>query len=181
MRYRLIAFSGEMGSGKTTAKDHFAALAENFGYRPKTIKLAGPLYDIQNYAYDRIYKSRPATKDRKLLQFLGTDWGRQIDPNLWVNIWELDVKHANFFADDNLVILTDDVRFNNEAERINEMGGVVIRVESNTETRGERIPLLNTSHISESGIDKKFIHATVYNNNTLDAFHKNLDYLFEHL
>lgn len=183
MRRKIIGFTGQMGAGKTEATNCLSTCIENLGYNAKVIKFAQPIYDIAEFCYDRIHKDYKG-KDRKLMQFIGTDWGREVDQNLWVNIWELDVKHSKFFNSDYespLFVLTDDVRFDNEAQKIIEMGGVVIKIDSTAESREKRIPLVGTSHKSESGVSDKYIHATVFNNDTIENFKLNLKYLLDNL
>jgi dephospho-CoA kinase len=87
IKMKLIAFTGQMGSGKSTAVSTLREFADNPVHN---IKFAQTLYDIQNYIYERIesvYK-RPEDfiKDRKLLQWIGTEWGRgTISESLWVD------------------------------------------------------------------------------------------------
>lgn len=179
MQYRIIALTGQMGSGKTTATNRLVELLTKSGHEVRIIKFAAPMYDMQKYIYERAYLDQPKVKDRKLLQWLGTDWGRSINEDLWSGIWELDVKHANFFSNRNLVILTDDVRFDNEAKRVRDLGGAVFNILSDHESRAQRIPLLNTTHASELGVSAEHITGSIYNNSTEQSFINNIDYLFE--
>lgn len=169
MRSKLITFTGKMGSGKTTAIDAIRSLQSKMLV---PVKFAQPLYDIQEYAYKRIenvYK-RPGNfiKDRKLLQFLGTEWGREgIRDSLWVDLWTDEVKYIleNYSS---AIVVTDDVRYDNEAEAIIKLGGAIIKVESNrTEERIDTKAGIN-NHASEKGIDPKYITATLKNDGTID-------------
>lgn len=151
-------------------------------YHTKLIKFADPLYDIQNYAYARINR-KPEIKDRKLLQFLGTDWGRSIDPELWVNLWRQETR-AHLHKQGSMttmVVLCDDLRFDNEAKQILDLGGKILWIESDTETRKSRSPktFSGTNHASENGIGKSLISLTVYNNQGLPELRKNIRYLIE--
>lgn len=182
MKYRIIAFSGPQGSGKTEATNYFKKLFAEKGQLAKVIKFAQPMYDIQNYIYQVTNQEPPKTKDRKLLQFLGTDWGRSRSPDLWTNLWLLNVNTSLFF-DHAHVILTDDCRFDNEADLINSnhRGGIVIRINSDLEERKKRIEIIGEEHSSECGISDQYVHANAHNNGSLEDFHKNLKYLFETL
>lgn len=172
---KLVAFTGKMGSGKTTAINCIRSL-QNKMLVP--VKFAQPLYDIQEYAYKRIENvyQRPENfiKDRKLLQFLGTEWGRQvIRDSLWVDIWANEVNNIlkNY---SNVIVVTDDVRYDNEAEAILKLGGAIIKVESSR--TDERIDTKNgiINHISENGINPEYITATLKNDTTIDDLKKQI-------
>lgn len=173
MSNRLITFTGAMGSGKTTAIDCIRRLQRKM-IRP--IKFAQPLYDIQEYAYQRIQNvyERPENfiKDRKLLQFLGTEWGREgIRDSLWVDIWKDEVGYTleNYT---NTIVVTDDVRYDNEAEAIKSLGGIVIKVQSSR--TDDRINTKNgiANHASEKGVNPTLITATLVNDGTIEDLEK---------
>jgi len=64
---------------------------------------------------------------RQLLQYVGTDVFRKLDPNCWVNAYRLAVSRKGLIMPDEFII-TPDVRFPNEVEAIHQMGGKVIRL-----------------------------------------------------
>ena len=67
---------------------------------------------------------------RELLQFIGTDIGRDIiNKDIWTNITKDAV---NNLKKDNNVVITD-VRFENEKDVIKDMGGYVIEIQRKTE------------------------------------------------
>lgn len=85
------------------------------------------LYDLLTYhglhspvAYARIleafeeYPSVEGEKNRKLLQFVGTDIVREIDPDFWINATNKRLE-SYFAPDDVTIVIHDDVRFANEA------------------------------------------------------------------
>lgn len=77
---------------------------------------------------------------RRALQLLGTEFGRNLDPDLWVKLLGKEI------GDDSAVI--PDVRFENEAEWIRSKGGEVIHIWGNQiKTTSEN------QHVSESGIE----------------------------
>lgn len=159
-----------MLSGKTEATKTLMELLEQsktFKYSVKLIKFAQPLYDIQKLVYERIHKPEPI-KDRKLLQYIGTNWGRTIDEDLWVNIWRIETRsHLNKQGlNTRMVVVCDDCRFANEAKQIIELGGQIIDVECDREVRQSRGQLINESHASENGIPYEYITGKISNNGT---------------
>jgi hypothetical protein len=176
----LIAFTGSMGTGKSTAVQYLKDL--NIEKRVDLVKFAAPLYDIQEVVYNRIKAAhtRPETftKDRKLLQWLGTEWGRSIDANLWVNLWKAEVKSISDKYPD-AVIVCDDCRFDNEAKAVREMGGKIIKIISTKS--GERIDTKAgiKQHSSESGISEQYVNYWVDNSYTLETYKSQLENIFE--
>lgn len=176
----IIAFTGDMGVGKSTA---IKILSDHLYDKPLTlVKFAQPLYDIQEYAYQRIegaYK-RPETfiKDRKLLQWLGTEWGRDsLSASLWVDVWKADAEDKLFKG---YQVACDDVRFDNEAETIKSMGGKIILITSNkTHDRIDTSTGIK-AHPSETGISRHLIDAHVDNNGTYEQFVQKLIETFEY-
>lgn len=82
-------------------------------------------------------------KPRTLLQWWGTDYRRAQDPNYWVKQFKERLKKDN--PD---VALVTDVRFENEAEAIHDLGGYLVKVTRTTEPDIE-VPM----HPSESMLD----------------------------
>ena len=129
---RLLALTGEAGSGKSTAT---AYLVERHGYT--LVKFAGPLKDmcravgmteqeieggLKETQSDRLCGKTP----RQFMQRLGTEFGRDcIGPAFWSNIWR--GRTTAILAAGGRVIV-DDCRFPNEAASIHELGGKIIRL-----------------------------------------------------
>jgi energy-coupling factor transporter ATP-binding protein EcfA2 len=173
----IIGLTGKMGSGKSTALEILKKLSNN----PKgveLVKFAQPLYDIQEYVYYRIedvYK-RPHDfiKDRKLLQWLGTEWGRNtISQDLWIDLWASKVealKGVNAVT----MIVCDDCRFDNEAQIIHAMGGHVVLIQSDLTDKRIDTKSGISNHTSEAGVSPNLVDYTIRNNGTLAEFENNL-------
>lgn len=159
-----------MGSGKSTAYDWFKS--QHDMDQIYLAKFAKPLYDLQDMIYSRVDSVIPfkGLKDRKLLQFLGTDWGRSLDPDIWIKLWKQDNKVFFKLFD---IIIVDDVRFNNEAAAIKSEGGFIFQIQSNESKN--RINVLGEEHESEKGVNLDYIDAIVQNNGTIEEFHSNLE------
>lgn len=177
---KLIAFCGAMGSGKSTAIQYLKDT--HLHKRIENIKFAGPLYDMQEYCYRRIQNTytRPSNfvKDRKLLQWLGTDWGRGLNPNMWTDLWKSEVSYVveNY---PKAIVVCDDVRFDNEATLVRQLGGVLVKIKSNKNQ--ERIDTTSglKNHSSESGIPDNKVDFVLDNEHTLEEFKNKLDELFK--
>lgn len=131
---KLIGLTGLAGSGKDTVR-HF--LEYFHGY--KGLAFADPLRGMlasllqsaghsPTWMVDREMKEREipnlGVSYRLLAQTLGTEWGRSVDPELWVKI--AASKIASSPAGERHVI--SDVRFPNEVDWIKRQGGVIIRI-----------------------------------------------------
>lgn len=165
----IIGLNGMMGSGKSTAAEMIQSLSD----RPTVlVKFAQPLYDMQELIYDRIKEAyvRPPSfvKDRKLLQWLGTEWGREtISFSIWLDLWRAKVLQA-VEAGNN--VICDDVRFNNEAAILKSMGGHLLQIKSKAAVDRMRVLRLQglTGHASETGIHDKYVDRVINNDYTLD-------------
>lgn len=174
----IIAFSGPMGSGKTTALETLVFGTLDTQHKVRLAKLAQPLYDMQEFIYRRVAgaHSRPKNfiKDRKLLQFLGKEWGRdQISDTLWIDLWKDEALKLEARG---YIVATDDVRFNNEAEAIRSLGGKIIKIESDYIFTKSRISTNSgiIDHPSEYGIDSQLADYTITNNGTVSEFQEKL-------
>lgn len=79
---------------------------------------------------------------REVLQQVGTEWFRTLRPNIWIDLLLSDIERSEATH-----CFVSDLRFHNEAEAIQAVGGKVIRL-----TR--RIPEYNTdTHASEVQMD----------------------------
>lgn len=171
----VIAFTGSMGSGKSTICNIIKST-----YPPvKVQKFAQPLYDIQDYIYARCKLPAPETKDRKLLQWIGTEWGRDTQSKtLWVDLWKQEIKRITHMHPETL-ILCDDVRFEEEAQAVQDVGGLIVKVEATPAIRKKRIELSGTSHASERGIPDAYIDAVITNNGSLKLLEAQVGYFMD--
>jgi len=106
---------------------------------------------------------------RSMLQTLGTDWGREkVHRDLWLNCMKKRIEAytdvCNLGYSHALVVITD-VRFDNEAKLVKELGGVVVQVCRDT------VPEVgDEDHPSEAGVSPHLIDMTVKNNGTVEEF-----------
>ena len=178
----IIGFSGSMGAGKSTA---VKVLRQRFNPgQVKLVKFADPLYDIQEYIYDRIKSVyEPGSgflKDRKLLQWIGTEWGRStISEDLWVDLWKAEA--SRLIAKNYAVVACDDVRFDNEALTIKSEGGYIIRVTSDKSSERLTGTVGLNKHSSEKPIDDSFVDFEVKNDGSFVEYALELNRVFDQL
>lgn len=145
---KVVALTGLAGSGKSTLADY---LIERHGY--VRVKFAGPLKSmlramgLSDAHIEGDLKEVPTPllqgrTPRYAMQTLGTEWGRSMSPDLWTGLWQAT---ANDVLDNGGRVVTDDVRFDNEAEVVRAVGGVVIQLQGRGGIAG--------GHASESGVD----------------------------
>ena len=161
MRY-LIAFGGKMGSGKDTAADY---LCEKHGGCKHSF--ASPLYKILKYSQQICgFEDR---KDRKFLQFVGTDWARSEDPDVWLNVAVRDTPSKGN------VFLTD-IRFGNELRTLKKESWFCVRLDREHQVGREGTGL--ATHSSEQMIGQipsSEWDLIIKNNGTVDQLYEKLD------
>ena len=172
---RLIGLTGKARSGKDTVGSY---LAEEHGYR--TYAMASPIKEACRVMFgwddrhlhgdlkeviDPVYGVTP----REAMQKLGTEFGRGM---INTKLWELRAGQEILKASNHLVVVTD-IRFDNEAELIKKLGGVVINIErpNRDEIKGVK------AHQSEKGIKPELIDYNINNNDTLETLYSDTDFI----
>ena len=142
----LIGFAGPKSCGKTTA-------ARMLGDMKSTtiLSFAAPmkkcLMDLFGFTEDQMYTyegkeavdPRYGVSPRTVMQQFGTEFIRTTVPDLWCILMSQAIEDC-----DSDVIAIDDLRFEDEAELVGNMGGTVVHIQGRGEI-GE--------HKSEQGLD----------------------------
>ena len=92
--------------------------------------------------------------DKRLLQLLGTEWGRNVvDSSIWVKCLLADAQRYEDAGMEYLVI--DDCRFQNEFQALRKKGAIQIRLECSEVARKARCSQWRetTTHQSEIDLD----------------------------
>jgi hypothetical protein len=161
----IIGLSGYAQSGKDSTAE---LLCLNYKYKRQAfadpmrhaLMIINPKLDsitrlseyVDDYGWD-MAKKNPEV--RRLLQVLGTDFGRKmLGEDVWV---KMIMDKLNY--EDRVVI--SDVRFPNEAEAIRKLGGSVWRI-------NRRNHSAVNGHPSEHAMDNYMFNHVIYNDGTLD-------------
>lgn len=147
----IIGLSGKIGSGKTTHALELGKLGYNLARFSAPLKeiVAIVLGTTHTKLSDQQFKNEYFPKFDctvgELLQWVGTDVFRAINPDVWV-----DAALSRLLPGQRYVF--DDVRFKNEADAIRKMGGIIVRLEgdpSGCRAASNR----DLTHISETELD----------------------------
>ena len=170
----IIGITGQARAGKDSIGDYLMYMTEARFIR---LSFAAPLKrmvaTLLNRDEDWINEHKEDHIDglaspRRLLQTLGTDWGRSmIDPNIWVNLVNRELNERLLSESLEGVVLTD-CRFNNEADWIHGNGGEVWQV-----IRPDA-PEVN-SHVSEAGIDPERVDRIILNDGSLEDLYLKIE------
>lgn len=169
---RIIGLTGRKRSGKDTVA---VMLKDGRGSGVLTLSFAEPIRRFVAECCSLTKQQLEQVKDgsvtlaadvfvspRRMMQELGTEWGRSQHPDLWVAILrdKLDTI-AERYPGTEAVLITD-VRFENEADMIHDMGGVVVEVIRPTGS------VAQDAHASERGLSPENVDIKLYNDGTID-------------
>lgn len=168
----IIAFTGLAQSGKTTAANAFIAIGfDRMSFAEPIKAMVSCLTPCKDK--DARPPSLCGKTLREVYQTLGTDWGRKmVGEDIWILAGRarLDELLGDVESDIIRGIVLDDVRFDNEAELIRNMGGLVVEI-----TRSS-VPQME--HSSEAGIARELIDYSFANEgDILTLQHQVRDYL----
>jgi hypothetical protein len=180
----IIGIAGPAGCGKDTVAAHLARQHE-FEHE----SFAAPLRRmVQSLIFpakcrweDRAWKESPLPRlglsPRRLLQTLGTEWGRSLQHDFWLRIAAERMAHLTAVALGNNeapCVVWSDVRFENEAQWIRKQGGQVWHLRRAHARRVE-------SHVSETGLLRPKNEVLIHNNGTPEQLFEVVDGLVEAL
>jgi len=141
----LIGFAGPKFCGKTTS-------AESIKNNPAILSFAAPmkkcLMDLFEFTNEQMYTyegkeaidPRYGVSPRTVMQQFGTEFVRKTVPDLWCILMRKAIEGCAIYK----IVVIDDIRFENEAALIRDMGGTVVHI------RGRGEP---GEHESEKQID----------------------------
>jgi hypothetical protein len=159
----IIALAGPAQVGKTSIAKILAS-GPGLALDPRPWRILSFAAPIKRMAAQLLPAAELAAKDRpssllsitprRILQTLGTEWGRALHPDLWVSIMLREITASE------LPVVIDDLRFDNEARLIRALGGKVINVSTRPGLDHRQAA---HAHASEAGISQALIDYTVVN------------------
>ncbi|AGN30375.1 dNMP kinase [Vibrio phage nt-1] len=122
-----------------------------------------------NYVYYSLLRHTGLFSIRDLLQMTGTDVARSLDDQHWIN-YARNKYNELVFNNPNLVFIITDVRFENELQLVQELGGTMLQV--------TRDGSLASNHISDTELGHINDAIQIDNNGSLEELHEQINNLF---
>lgn len=163
-RYPIIGLTGPARTGKDTAAAFLVALTGGYRYAfadPLRAMLKAGLGIDMDEPYWQTHKESPVAafghkSPRQMLQWLGTEWGRNmVDRDIWLTLAK------NELATRGPGMIVSDVRYENEAQWVRNMGGKVVHM------RREAASSVHL-HASENGVEISENDIVLENNGSLE-------------
>jgi len=174
---KLIGIAGPARAGKDTVGTY---LKNYHGF--KGVFFAEPLKEAARVMFNlsdaQLYgdeKEKPidwlGKSPRFILQTLGTDWGREL---IHSDVWLLVAgRRINSLLGEGTSVCVTDVRFDNEANAIRNLGGCVWHIE-----RRNAQKVLN--HASEAGVTRHYDDWVLNNNGSIVDLHDQVEKALAH-
>lgn len=109
---------------------------------------------------------------RQAAQTLGTEWGRALNPDLWVLLME---RALTALAPDARVVISD-VRFENEAEMIHRLGGSLVHLVGRRADLGDA-----AAHASEARLPGYCVDFVIGNDKEVSHLYAGLSAMVGHV
>lgn len=158
MRTEIVLISGKMGAGKSTLSRELHSRANN-KWAIHQLIFAEAIYELHNLVRSQMQTWNipvPTEKDRRLLQLLGTDWGRTVlGENVWVDVvMEKIIKikeTSRLVGNKDTLIVISDCRYRNEFDAFPE--ALRVRLACKEEVRKTRAESWRETKTHPSEID----------------------------
>lgn len=165
----IIGLIGKKGHGKNALADAIELASKR---EVVQVAFAGALKEAARIIFrlddEQLHGRRKEEVDprwnktpREILQLLGTEVGRSIDREVWIKSVRAQAEAA-WTQNPGAIVVVTDVRFENEAEFILAMRGLLVRVSMPEKQAG-----LFEAHASEIEQEGIIVHAKVENDGTL--------------
>ena len=179
MNHIIALYSPAPQSGKTTTADYlnlqgytvvkFAGILKDM-VRTMLLGAGIPLLTVERMVegdlkeFSLTLASGVKVTPRRLMQTLGTEWGRGIDPDLWASLTAAKIKQM---VGRGQKVVIDDMRFPNEFDAITKIGGATVCIHRSTAE-------VVTGHSSEGQLNDHFFDAVLINDGTIADLHQQI-------
>lgn len=153
-RIKYLGLAGQAGAGKDYCWlwliERSLFTVKRVGYADQVRMEIAQLFGMSCETEKQLFTKPYSHEVRRLLQWWGTDLRRAADPDYWVKQGIGAAEAIAAEATEDLLIVFTDVRFENEAAAIHELGGKVFEVVAPAAVRAARTGgLVTPSHASE--------------------------------
>jgi hypothetical protein len=155
-----LAFGYKRRVGKDTSCDY---LIKKYG--GVKLSFAEPLYKILNFAQEVCNFEK--NKDRKFLQFIGTEWARTINNDVWINLLVKKI-------DESSNVFVSDLRFKNEFQVLKDAGFTTIQIKNINAQTDDGF----TNHQSDLDLDCAEWDYTIENVGSVKDLYTKLDEVY---
>lgn len=169
---KFICISGKAQNGKDTTAAFLTAKLQADGYKVLVAHQA----DLLKYICKTFFgwNGKKDEYGRTLLQRVGTDVIRKVNPDFWVNFME---EVTGFFNGEWDYIIIPDTRFPNEIERLRTHTSQAIHVRITRSNFQSPLTEEQQGHISETALDNYLPNCIIFNDGSLDELSRKVDYL----
>lgn len=152
---------------KETALGEEWSYFETFSDRRRVYSSRDSIPTVPNTHFTKKYYT-----PRLLMQLIGTEVGRQVHENIWINALFATYKpigdnllegEVRKVREEDLIYpkwIIPDTRFDNEAQAIKDRGGIIIKVQRDVDT--------TDTHASEKGVSDKYVDIVIDNNGSME-------------
>lgn len=186
-KIKIIGLKGKSGAGKDTVGNYlFQRCDRSF----KKLALADPLKEIisiitgwsmhmirgesseSRYFRETVIHPEFGMTCREMLQHVGTELFRNhFDPDMWVKIARRRILEA---VKENRHVVVTDIRFDNEAKMILDLGGEIWTIERDVDSSQVSISEAASQHISEREFEVEG-EKTIKNNGTIEELYAKIN------
>ncbi len=171
---RIVVVSGKAGSGKDTSAVIMADILRKAGKRVLITHYA----DLLKYICRQFFgwNGHKDEDGRHLLQYVGTDVIRKVDPDFWVGF----LRDVLFFFEDKWdYVLIPDLRFPNELSVLRDAGFETIHVRVLRDGADNGLTEKQKEHLSETALDNCLPDLTLRNDEDIPALQTKIAALIE--
>ena len=171
--YKILGLAGPAGAGKDTVGEMVRQFYVEHNQQSQSLSFASTLKAMLSAGGFPEPSDRARKEDklegfdfswRAAAQQLGSEWGRSLDPDIWVKVVQ-----AKITTEPEWVHVITDVRFENEARMVRSMGGEVWHLQGRKADLGDL-----AVHVSEIPVKHSFQDFVLTNDGDLQDLERSV-------